>query len=830
MPRIPLYNRIGTPSEEIRAQSVGPRASIDAFAAPSKSVVQLGQSIGAAGQRYSQQMNQFEAKKAQIEFDFAMAEKEAETDRVYRETAMDYTRQSADFRSTNEDTSVDGFRKGHDELNDRFVQNIDTRNDLTQDQKRDIKGRLMPTFIAESNRGAGEAFDRGQTVRSQVAKQNIFSMIGQARQYHEGHPERKRLVIDIEADILKAERDGLTTGFSVQSVRTAFETGDIDNRILAATTDEELDRVVKDINSSRILGPNSQATLRNRVNARRNQLSGEAYQEIVGSLQALDVQFEDQDEMIAAAKAGEVYTNVSTDGEQVVIDFGRVKPDVRQGFIDTTIPRLFKDIDDNVGQAMISEVISKVKSGNSVLDTITDVASYYGDEFLSKTRKDKDDVDAVVVEIAQQMQQEAARQVDSGNFDEAEVNRLLDSSEAVLLQTISGNTPFIERGDAIGTTASTIAGNVAKMRGAMLKAKGDNQEFEIAMGLAMSSNLAPSQSDFKPKTLKKVADKIVFDNLEDLDNALRLLGQNNLKSERFAGTMSAAIQFLDDPNLDLRNPPDQVTLGLAIFQRMKLNETLLDLHLTDSEQRFFNTLDFLDDIHGTTGALQIMRQQRSDTNVSARYDLVRDQIETMAQEVVDQPWYIDIVNVLPFVEIEPEQDQPVNLGYVQDTVSRLTKEYIKLGMDAEPALTKAAEDFAKTHTVVGNNYVLNVREMPENISQMSDLAVQFFLDQNPNMSQLFDEQDIDSSQLGIVNITGSVDLWYLTRDGGYLVVDDDGNYVTFTLGQLNAFAKSAEEKALEETNQNIRESSEKINRLDEPDTGLEIAAAAAAVM
>ena len=123
-----------------------------------------------------------------------------------------------------------------------------------------------------------------------------------------------------------------------------------------------------------------------------------------------------------------------------------------------------------------------------------------------------------------------------------------------------------------------------------------------------------------------------------------------------------------------------------------------------------------------------------------------------------------------------------------------------------------------------------MREMPENISQMSDLAVQFFLDQNPNMSQLFDVQDIDSSQLGIVNITGSVDLWYLTRDGGYLVVDDDGNYVTFTLNDLNAFAESAKEKALEETSQNIRESSQKINRLDEPDTGLEIAAAAAAVM
>ena len=155
MPRIPLYNRIGTPSQEIRGQSVGPRASIDAFASPSRAVVQLGQSIGAAGQRYSQQMNQFEAKKAQIEFYFAMPEKDAETDRVYRESAMDYTRQSSDFRRTNTDTSTDGFRRGHDELNTRFIKDLDARNDLTANQNTDIKGRLMPTFIAESNRGTG---------------------------------------------------------------------------------------------------------------------------------------------------------------------------------------------------------------------------------------------------------------------------------------------------------------------------------------------------------------------------------------------------------------------------------------------------------------------------------------------------------------------------------------------------------------------------------------------------------------------------------------------------------------------------------------------------
>ena len=830
MPRIPLYNRIGTPSQEIRGQSVGPRASIDAFASPSRAVVQLGQSIGAAGQRYSQQMNQFEAKKAQIEFDFAMAEKDAETDRVYRESAMDYTRQSSDFRRTNTDTSTDGFRRGHDELNTRFIKDLDARNDLTPNQKTDIKGRLMPTFIAESNRGTGEAFARGQVVRSQVAKDRIFNMIGQARQYHQSHPERKRIVGEIEADILKAERDGLTTGFSVQSVRTAFEQGDIDNRILAATTDQQLDEISDDIMSSKVLGPGTQATLRSRVNARRNELSGEAFQDIVGGLQSLDVKFEDQDAMIAAAQAGEVYTNVSTDGEQVVIDFGRVKPSVRQGFIDTTIPRLFKDIDDNVGQTMISTVISNVSSGDSTLDTIEDVSSYYGSEFLRRTGKDKDDVDGVVVEIAQQMQQQAARMVDSGNFDEAEVNRLLDSSEAVLTQTIAGNTPFIQRGDAIGTTASTIAGNVAKMRGALIKAKADDQEFSIAMGLAMKSSLAPSAGDFKSDTIKKVADKIVIDNIDNLDETLRLLGQNNLKSERFAGTMSAAIQFLDDPNLDLADPPQQVTLGLAIFQKMKMNETLLDLHLTDTQQRFFNTLDFLDDIHGTRGALEIMRQQRSDIDIGIKYDLVRDQIETMSQDVVNQPWYIDIVNALPFVEIEPEQDQPMNLGYVQDTVSRLTREYIKLGMDPEPALERAAGDFGKTHTVVGNNYVLNVRGMPQNISQMSDLAVQFFFDQNPNMAALYDEQEIDSSQLGIVNITGSIDLWYLTRDGGYLVRDDRGNFVTYTLNDLKLFAEDAEKDALADTNASIRESAAEIEERDEPNTALEIAAAAAVVM
>jgi len=783
MPRIPLYNRTGTPSQEIGAQSVGPRASIDAFAAPSRAVVQLGQTIGAAGQQYSDQMNRFESKKAQIEFDFAMAEKNAETDRVYRESMMNYARQSQEFRETNQDTSTDGFRKAHDELNDRFVQSVDSRNDLTPNQKRDIKGRLMPTFVAQSTQGSREAFARGQVVRSQVAKESIATMIGDARQLHANHPDRKRLVGEIEAEILRSERDGLNTGYSVQSVRVAFETGDIDTRIRAAATSDQLDEISQDILKSTVLGPNSQATLQNRINTRRNQLSQETYQDLIGDLQALNVNFDDQDLLKKSAKNGDVYVGTNEDGEEVIMDFGAVKPSVRQSFVDTLIPRRFKEIDDNVGQVMVSTIMSNVSGGNSVIDTIEDAASYYGQDFLNRTGKDKSDVDAILVETAQQIQQEAARMVASGPFEQDEVNRMLDSVDALLQQPIVGNDAFVRDAGALGDKANGIANRVATIRGDMSKALADAAQMQSGVDLVNQGRINIQDIGLTDDE-KQLAIRSALSERETLAEQINLLSDNDAEFKQWTGLLSAAKNRLMDPSVT--EISDDVTSALQIFNAISLQgrEGVFDNHIKSKDRVFWNSWKTLTSIHSPEDALSIIKTQRQETDVNLSYEAVADQVNVQGEELYQQGWFTSAWNSLTGGE---DVQMPENISHITTVVGNLTKEYIKLGIDPEAALTQASDDFFRTHTNVGNVLlrIPDVQKFPDNLQQMRDVLVDKFLQENPDLT-------IEPEELSIMNVQGSVDVWRIVRNGGYPVT---GTSNLFNLTKARDLVEEANKRA-----------------------------------
>ena len=786
MPRIPLYNRIGAPSQEITAQSVGPRASVDAFAAPSRAVVQLGQSIGAAGLQMSEQLTRFEAKKAQIEFDFNMAEKTAETERVYRESMMDYSRISQEFRDTNQDTTRDGFRAGHDELTNRFVADIDARGDLTDNQKRDIKGRLIPTFVQQSDRGSQEAFARGQVVRTQTARDSISTMIGQAQLYPPNHPERKRLFTEIEADILKAERDGLNTRYSVQSVRVAFETGDIDKRILAASTSEQLDEISQDILKSQVLGPNSQATLQNRINTRRNQLSQEAYQGLIGDLQALNVNFDDQDLLRESARNGDVYVGTNEDGEEVIMDFGAVKPSVRQSFVDTLIPRRFKDIDDNVGQVMVSTIMSNVSGGNSVIDTIEDAASYYGEDFLNRTGKDKSDVDAILVETAQQIQQEAARMVAGGPFEQDEVNRMLDSVDALLQQPIAGNDAFVRDAGALGDKANGIANRVATIRGDMRKALADAAQMQLGVDLVNQGRINIQDIGLTGDE-KQAALGVALSQRDTLEAQINLLSDNDAEFKQWTGLLGAAKNRLMDPSVT--EISEDVASALQIFNAISLQgrEGVFDNHIKSKDRVFWNSWKTLTSIHSPEVALSIIKTQRQETDVNLSYEAVADQVNVQGEELYQQGWFKSKWASLTGGE---NVQMPENITHITTVVGDLTKEYIKLGIAPEEALSQASEDFFRTHTNVGNVLlrIPDTQKFPDNLKQIREVMVDLWVNANPNF-------DIEKDELSIMNVQGSVDVWRIVRNGGYPVT---GTSNLFNITQARDIVEKANKRAAEE--------------------------------
>ena len=87
MPKIPLYAEGAGSLVKSPVGQTGPRASVAAFTAPSQALIGLGQQVGKAGLAYAEGKQRFEAQKSKIDFDFAMAEKQAEDNRIVSEEA-----------------------------------------------------------------------------------------------------------------------------------------------------------------------------------------------------------------------------------------------------------------------------------------------------------------------------------------------------------------------------------------------------------------------------------------------------------------------------------------------------------------------------------------------------------------------------------------------------------------------------------------------------------------------------------------------------------------------------------------------------------------------
>ena len=62
---------------------------------------------------------------------------------------------------------------------------------------------------------------------------------------------------------------------------------------------------------------------------------------------------------------------------------------------------------------------------------------------MSANNKDESDMDAIVLETAQQMAQQAQRDVASGSYDSETVLSLLNASQAVIEQSLGGRTPLV---------------------------------------------------------------------------------------------------------------------------------------------------------------------------------------------------------------------------------------------------------------------------------------------------------------------------------------------------------------------------------------------------
>ena len=796
MPKIPLYNRTGQPTQELATGNLGPRASIDAFASPSQAVARLGQTIGRAGAQYSDQMNEFESQKAKIQFEFEKAEQDAETEKVFDETLLDYNQKSSDLRRDNLDTTTGGFRGVHDEFNKRFLQEIDARTDLAERQKRTIKSKLMPTLISEMGKGEKEAFGRGLVVRGQTKDQSIQNKIENATQFGPNHPERKRLTAEIEQDILRAERDNLKIRFSVNSVKTAFELKDYQTRIIAAQTSNDVDGILRELTNSATLGYQSKSSLRSLGKTRKGEIRGDAAEAVTSGLQTLDVSFEDQDILTKAARDGDVYTGVDDTGSEVVIDFSTLDAGQRSTVEFTTIPKYFKDIEDSISQDLVSTALDNYEVSEE--RGIGEFALNYSDEARALHNKTDTELAEIGVETAKQIVNDVSNNITSGDFDAGVAASRLQAMENLLSTEFGGNVPFIEN-VALKNDAQNVMSNIASARKSLATAaKKQNKIINAEQAFVKGTVDLESQALDLSEPEKQQAITNVLARESDIQEQLQLLQENAVSSEQFSKILVRGISRLSDVNKTELDDDDRQAISL--FENMQVRPGMLNNHLKGDDLRRWKSFGILSDIYGFEGALQQMKTQRDEIDVNIRMADIENQLDISIDEVTEKPWY------------KFDLDPPQNVGDMLLGIKNLTREYIRMNIPSDDALEQAAADYFESHQLVRNIMIPKAdfpkglrKNVIDNISEIADIVVDDFVRLNPT---LFEDSDLEPENIGIRPISNTIDKFYLVRDGGFLLQNENEQYVSYTVAELAkaqvAATKRKKAQALKDLNEALK--------------------------
>ena len=93
----------------------------------------------------------------------------------------------------------------------------------------------------------------------------------------------------------------------------------------------------------------------------------------------------------------------------------------------------------------------------------------------------------------------------------------------------------------------------------------------------------------------------------------------------------------------------------------------------------------------------------------------------------------------------------------------------------------------------------------DNISEIADIVVDDFVRLNPT---LFEDSDLEPENIGIRPISNTIDKFYLVRDGGFLLQNENKEYVSYTVAELEkakaAAAKRKDGEALDDLNQALK--------------------------
>ena len=394
------------------------------------------------------------------------------------------------------------------------------------------------------------------------------------------------------------------------------------------------------------------------------------------------------------------------------------------------------------------------------------------------------------------MSQAAQNGLATGDMTTEEVISMLTQTEQLLQSEVSPNGALSKRADKFGDAAQQTLSRVARVRASLAKSVNTENKRDVLRDAARNGNLlnASNQPDLKASGTD--VQVVVNENLNALKDSpqkqLDFLQKNGVTSQVFTDTLVKHKGRLSDPNKT--DIDDEDRFAITLFRNMEMREDLLNKHLNAKDLAWWRSFETLSDVYGDEGALQQMRLQGDIDPESFAKDLDRTLDVTDAQ-LTRQPWY------------KFDLESPQNTGYMKQEIKELAKEYIKMGVGVDKALERAGEDLARTHTLIGSVLVPNLPEFEQggelsNIKQIATLVIDDFAETN---KQILEDAELDKGNLGLLNIEGTADRFYLVRDGGFPIQNSEGMYMSYTKEELMKLRSDAAKLAADNSLQSVND-------------------------
>lgn len=803
MPRIPLYAKGAGPSVELVTGQLGARPSVGAFTAPGEAMARAGEAIGRAGgalaegqmrieegqlkaekERQSNEV-EFLRRQKKVEFDFAIAERDAEDRRIIAEEADRAVVATSGFLEQNTDTDTQAFNQNFETHRSKLISDIESRN-YTPRRKALVENAIRQSTRAQRSSGANQAFGRGQAARTTAAETTIYTAINQISLYAEGHPERVALLNSIEDTFVDAEKNGLSIKFTRAGVQQQVLYQDYNREIAGAKSHSEVadillrlrfDDGVSQANREKLIVDGNQAESR---------LFDDARDSAVGVLNEAVLSAREQSDVQRAIETGSSYTFTAPDGSQSTIDFSQVRSTDVSGML-SIASRRFKDVEDLTSDSILFAATNAYDYKQSGADNAAKFAEYYTPEAMDVHGKTPEQLDDIALSFANQHQDFVTNTLKSEGVTRQNYPELvarIDAAEALLSAQFANRPPLSMRTGADEGTVIAIRSGLAAARKDLRKAvtdKATNDSLVAAMEKGEFEFVAGQATETQTRAAVETR---MAQLARDEPAQINDLSKNGTKYEAFETILGAQAGRMVDPNFDPDSPEmKQVEAGIELYRQMKLSgRGVANRHTNEQGRTTYEAFLRLEPHFGKAGAIRVLQQQRDDIDVNASYKLVQSSVESIEDEKsASYSWY----EYIPGLGRDEEfvvQDRSAITNYV----SKLTKEYIKLGVAPDVAVELAAKDYGESHTRVRNIMVPKTTDLPKDIEEMATAAVNDSMLRYPYVAENFSSQE-----LSIIPVPGTTDRWSLAHGGGIPVTIVNENrevfLVEFSIDDLEGY-------------------------------------------